>query len=286
MTEPDLGPVFVSAEWLIEHRDRPDVVLVDIRWYLDGRSGQAAYEAGHVPGAIYVELNTALAAPPTRELGRHPLPEESRFAEALGAAGIGDDVTVVAYDDVGGTVAGRLVWLLRRIGQGAALLDGGLAAWPGELETAPTLLPAVTRSPRRWPAGLIVDADTAAAAPVLIDARAAERYRGEVEPIDSRAGHIPGARSVPFGANLQADGHFRPPEDLRRVFAEVGVGPASDPPVVYCGSGVTACQVLLAMEAADLGVGRLYAGSWSQWSGDPERPVATGSSDLPGDAHA
>jgi thiosulfate/3-mercaptopyruvate sulfurtransferase len=276
--EPDLGPPFVGADWLA---DRLGTVLVaDVRWYLDGRSGRAAYDDGHLPGAIFVDLDVALADPPSPGRGRHPLPDERRFAAELGALGVGDDVHVVAYDDAGtpgsSTGAARLVWLLRRIGQPASVLDGGIGAWPGPLETAASHRPAVVRSVRAWPSRLIADADETAVAPVVLDARAAPRYRGELEPVDPRAGHIPGARSVPYDTNLDADQRLLSPAGLRERLAEAGVSPGGEPPVVYCGSGVTACHVLLALEAAELGPGRLYAGSWSQWSSDPARPAAVG----------
>jgi thiosulfate/3-mercaptopyruvate sulfurtransferase len=273
MPSEPLGPPIVSASWLADHLD--DVVVADVRWYLDGRSGRAAYDGGHLPGAIWIDLDGVLADPADPLRGRHPLPSPERFAAALGALGIGADRQVVAYDDAGGASAARLVWLLRRIGQPAALLDGGLTSWSGPLSTEAPSRASVARAPRPWPPDAIVDADRAATAPVLLDARAAERYRGEVEPVDPRAGHIPGARSMPLGDNLDADGRFRPPGVLRERFATAGVHTDGPTAVVYCGSGVTACHVLLALEAAGL-PGRLYAGSWSQWSNDPSRPAVTG----------
>jgi thiosulfate/3-mercaptopyruvate sulfurtransferase len=270
------GPL-VDAAWLEAHLG--DVVVADVRWYLDGRSGRTAYDAGHIPGAVFVDLDTVLADPPSPERGRHPLPDPERFAAGLAALGIGSDAAVVAYDDAGGSVAARLVWLLRAIGGRAALLDGGLAAWPGPLETTARPARPTSRAAVPWPAALVVDADTVATgrAPVL-DARAPERYRGDAEPIDPRAGHIPGAANVPWAANLDDAGRFRPSETLRSRFAAAGVRAGDDPaPIAYCGSGVTACHLLLALEAAGLGRGRLYAGSWSQWSADPRRPAATGS---------
>jgi thiosulfate/3-mercaptopyruvate sulfurtransferase len=271
----DVGPI-VDAAWLAAHRD--EVVVADVRWYLDGRSGRAAYDAGHLPGAVFVDLDTALADPPATERGRHPLPSPERFAAELGRLGVGDDAAVVAYDDAGGSIAARLVWLLRILGARAAVLDGGLAAWTGALEREPVALTPAQRTPVAWPAELIVDADTVAAgaAPVL-DARAPERFRGEVEPVDPRAGHVPGARNLPWAGSLDPRGRFLDPAALRDRFAAAGID--SEPretPIAYCGSGVTACHLLIALEAAGLGLGRLYAGSWSQWSADPERPAATG----------
>jgi thiosulfate/3-mercaptopyruvate sulfurtransferase len=261
-------PPFVDAAWLREHRD--EVVLADVRWYLDGRSGRAAYDAGHVPGAIFVDLDVALADPGSPERGRHPLPTPERFAAELGGLGIGDGATVVAYDDSGGSTAGRLVWMLRATGAPAALLDGGLTAYDGPLETEPGTRQPTTRTAVPWPPERLVDADTVAAAtgPVL-DARSPERFRGEPNPIDPRLGHVPGARNVAWAGLLDADGHV----DLDRL---PDLDPSGDAPIAYCGSGVSACLVLLALEASGSDRGRLFAGSWSQWSADPARPAVTG----------
>jgi thiosulfate/3-mercaptopyruvate sulfurtransferase len=276
-------PPIVSADWLAAHRDA--VVVADVRWYLDGRSGRDAYEAGHLPGAVFVELERALADPPSPGRGRHPLPAPGRFAAELGALGIGDGDAVIAYDDAGGSTAARLVWLLRRLDQPAAVLDGGLAAWSGPLERGPAV-PAPARRERAvrpWPVAAFADIDEVATTTApLLDARAAERYRGEVEPIDPRAGHIPGARSLPFAGSLGPDGRFLAPERLRARFG-------GEPAIAYCGSGVTACHLLIAHEAAGLGPGRLFAGSWSQWSADPERPAEVGlgrSAEEPGTLQA
>ena len=266
-------PPVVDADWVAE---RADVVLADVRWYLDGRSGRAAYDAGHLPGAVFVDLDAWLAGPPSPAAGRHPLPDPEVFATGMGRLGIGDDDTVVAYDDEGGVIAARLVWLLRATGHDAALLDGGLTAWAGRLETA---TPA--RGPRRftarpWPEDRLAAMDEAAdRANVVIDARARERFLGAVEPVDPRAGHIPGARSLPARGHLDRTGRLLPADELRRRLADVGID-GTRPVVSYCGSGVTACHNLLVMEHAGLGEGRLYPGSWSQWSHDAARPVATG----------
>ena len=250
-------------------------VLVDVRLYLDGRSALDAYRAGHLPGAVHVDLERWLAAPASREAGRHPLPDPETFAEGLARAGIGDRDTVVAYDDAGGVMAARLVWLLRAIGHPAALLDGGL---DGPLETGDVERPRATFTPRPWPAERLADLDAVAAPPrgtVVLDARDGERFRGEVEPIDAQAGHIPGARSLPTRGHLGDDGRHRPAGELRERFAAAGVGEGT-PVVAYCGSGVTACHQLLVLEHAGLGPGRLFPGSWSQYSATG-RPVATGS---------
>ena len=255
-------------------------VVCDVRWYLDGRPGVDAYRAGHIPGAVFVDLDRWLAGPPSAAEGRHPLPDPDVFAEGMASLGIGDDSVVVAYDDLGGMVAGRLVWMLRVLGRDAALLDGGLSSWTGPLESGwnePTPRPGAFTA-RPWPADRLATADEVASpagATVVVDARAGDRYRGEVEPVDPRAGHIPGAVNVPFAENLLAPGgFFRPADELRARFTAAGIDDDTDV-VAYCGSGVSACHDLLALEAAGLGPGRLYPGSWSQWSADPSRPVAT-----------
>ena len=267
-------PPVVDVAWLAEH---PQAVIADVRWYLDGRSGAQAYAAGHIPGAIFIDLDAELAAPASPEAGRHPLPDPEKFASAMVDAGVSDDSIVVAYDDAGGFSAGRLVWMLRAIGVDAALLDGGLAAWPGELSTAePQETDAeVTFGIRGWGPDVVATIDEAARGPVVIDARSAERYRGEGgAALDPKSGHIPGALSAPMTGNLDASNHFLAPETLRERFAALGITDAN-PVISYCGSGVTACHNLIAMEYASLGRGRLYVGSWSQYSAT-DRPIATG----------
>jgi thiosulfate/3-mercaptopyruvate sulfurtransferase len=265
----------VDQRWLREREGR--VVLADVRWYLDGRSGREAYEKGHLPGAVFVDLDRWLARHASPAEGRHPLPDPGTFAEGMAAAGIGDGDVVVAYDDAGGTIAARLVWMLRATGHEAALLDGGLFAYEGKLVTGiPTRTPAVF-SVRPWPAERLATLDEAAGesgAAVVLDARDAARFRGDVEPVDPRAGHIPGARNVPCRENLDETGRFLPVEVLRERFAAAGVVAGGDV-ISYCGSGVTACHNLLALEHAGLGPGRLFPGSWSQYSAT-ERPAATG----------
>jgi thiosulfate/3-mercaptopyruvate sulfurtransferase len=275
-----MGPL-VDAAWL--EAKRGDLLLADVRWYLDGRSGRAAYEAGHIPGAIHVDLDRHLAGPASPAAGRHPLPDPAAFAAAMSELGVGDADAVVAYDDAGGAVAARLVWMLRVIGHPAALLDGGLAAWPGPLEAGALARPPARFTATPWPperlAGIDEVAGVAAAGErlVLLDARAPERYRGETEPVDPRPGHIPGARNLPFTGNLDpATGRYLAGIDLRARYEAAGAGEGAGDVIVYCGSGVTACHDLLALEAAGLGPGRLYPGSWSQWSNDRARPAATG----------
>src|SRR5215210_7054263 len=204
-----VAPVVDVAEW---SASRDAVVLADVRWYLDGRSGRAAHEAGHLPGAVFVDVDRDLAdhgLPPDR--GRHPLPSPERFAEAIGALGIADDDVVVAYDDAGGVIAARLVWMLRVTGHEAALLDGGMAAYTGPLEDGPVRRPPATFTARPWPADRLATIDDACdPANVVLDARDRARYTGEHEPVDPRSGHVPGARNLPCRENLDADGRLLP----------------------------------------------------------------------------
>lgn len=267
----------VSGQWLAENR--ADVRVCDVRSSMQGTDAETAYLEGHVPGAVLVDLERALSAKPGPVVGRHPLPEPVDFARSMGALGIEDTATVVAYDTMGGAFAARLVWMLRTIGQSAALLDGGLAGWPGDLERgAPTLEPVARRS-RAWPPTALADADEVAAhvaaGGVVIDSRAEPRYQGLVEPIDPIAGHVPGAVNVPFGDNLDDSGRFLPADRLRARFAAVGAD-TDTRSIVYCGSGVTACHNALAMTIGGLAPPRVYVGSWSGWSSNAARPIATG----------
>ena len=264
-----IGPV-VDRAWL---RDHPDVVLADVRFYLDGRSGRDAYEAGHLPGAVYVDMDTQLAAPADPQRGRHPLPDPEDFAREMRRLGIGDDDVVVAYDDQGGIMAARLVWMLRSTGHDAALLDGGLQDSEDALETGVATRPPAHFTARPWQRVATAD-DAADPSNVVVDARQRERFEGEPNPLDLRSGHIPGARSLPCRENLDADDRVLGVEQLREKFAAVGIS-GDEPVVSYCGSGVTACHNLLTIEHAGLGQGRLFPGSWSQWSADEERPVET-----------
>ena len=276
-----LPPVLDAAE----ATSLPGVVFCDVRWYLDGRSGQDAYDSGHLPGAVFVDLDLHLTSDPGPNVGRHPFPTPEAFARSMGALGIGPDDPVVAYDDAGGMAAGRLVWMLRILDRPAALLDGGIGAWDEPLETTPMFRPPVKVPIVSWPDGALATIDEVAtvasggASGVVLDARGGERYRGEVEPVDPRAGHLPGAVSAPSVHNLESEGArrgmFRSSVELAKRYEVIGVGDATEV-VAYCGSGVSACHDLLAMEHAGLGRGRLFVGSWSQWS-HTDRPAAMGS---------
>jgi thiosulfate/3-mercaptopyruvate sulfurtransferase len=267
------GPI-VSPEWLREHIDDADLRIIDFRWYLIGGKGRDAYERGHIPGAVFVDLEAVTG----REGGgRHPLPTAEQLEQEMQRAGVSNATKVVAYDDVGGSVASRLWFLLRFFGhESQAVLDGGIGAWGAPLETRqPGVSRGDFRSSKPDRSRILGFDDVRGLAGVpLIDARAGERYRGEKEPIDPKAGHIPGAISAPWAENLGPNGRFKSPEELRKRFAELGIGDDKGA-VAYCGSGVNATHDLLAMELAGIKNGRLYAGSWSDWS-SREAPVATG----------
>lgn len=274
----------VDAAWLADARG--DVVVADCRWYLDGRSGRDAFLSGHIPGAVWIDIDGDLAAAPRAEGGRHPLPSPAGFAAAMARAGIGDGAQVVAYDDAGGSIAARLWWMLRSLGERAAVLDGGIAAWEGPLETGPDRPRPARFTPRPWPDGRFVtthdvQAGRRPAGALLVDARTAARFRGEDATIDARPGHIPGAVNVPWSENLDpATGRMRPAVDLRARYSAVGAADAGRV-IACCGSGVTACHDLLAMTLAGIGPLALYPGSWSAWSSDPARPAALGAHDPP-----
>lgn len=256
------------------------LVLLDCSFDLgDAEAGRRAYAAGHLPGAVYVHLDTDLSGRKTGHNGRHPLPERAAFAATAGRWGVAQGVQVVTLDAQGGPYAARAWWLLRWLGHHAvAVLDGGMAAWlaaGGTLSTAATAVAAQPPYPAHAPAMPTIDtaAVLAQLATVhLLDARAPERFRGEVEPLDPVAGHIPGATLRFFKDNLGPDGCFKPAAQLRAEFEALGA--RGEPVVHQCGSGVTACHNLLAMAHAGLGDTTLYPGSWSEWCSDPRRPVA------------
>ncbi|WAB82507.1 sulfurtransferase [Microcella daejeonensis] len=282
------------------------LVVVDSRWYLDGRSAREAYAHGHLPGAVFVDLDAALAAPPTLTQGRHPLPDPADFAAAMRGLGIGDDSTVVVYDDAGGVIAARLVWMLRTLGLDAAVLDGGIAAWEGPLEHSDAsavdavraagaagddggtggdgavgseTAAAASFTQRPWPDAALASIDDTEQAAVdgsalVLDARTADRFAGDAEPVDARAGHIPGAANLSVRDHVDGEGRLLPVDELRARLTAAGAG--ERPVISYCGSGVTACHTLLVLEHAGLPAGRLFPGSWSQYAADASRPIATG----------
>jgi thiosulfate/3-mercaptopyruvate sulfurtransferase len=274
----------VSTNTLAQHLE--DWVVLDCRHSLqDPEAGRKAYETGHIPGARFLHLDRDLSAPVTGKNGRHPLPSPEALALTLGRVGIGPGSQVVAYDDMGGAFAARLWWTLRWLGHDAvAVLDGGLQQWLAEGRALAAEIPVV--QPRHFvpqvQPGWIVDANEVMAhlhdtVTLLLDARAADRYRGENETLDPAAGHIPGAVNRPFRDNLESSGLFKSATALRAEFEALLGGRVPRNVVSQCGSGVTACHNLLAMEYAGLSGGRLYPGSWSEWCADPSRPVATGS---------
>lgn len=266
-------PVLITAA---ELRDLlPDVTLLDVRWSLAGPPGIDDYRAGHIPGAVFVGLDTELAAPPSAAAGRHPLPDPADLQAAARRWGVRDGRPVVAYDATANLAAARAWWLLRWAGVAdVRLLDGGLAAWDGELATGDEhATPGdVTLRPGALPTLELDDVAAFARDATLLDARAAERFRGEVEPIDPRAGHIPGAVSAPTTENVDSAGRFLPAEELQARFEGLG---ASERVGVYCGSGVTAAHEIAALEIAGYDAA-LYPGSWSQWSNRPDLPAAAG----------
>lgn len=277
-----MHPLVSAADLHVALSD-PAVRVFDCRFALmDPDHGRRAYALAHVPGAVFVDMNRDLSLPhvPGRT-GRHPLPARGDWQQRAGELGITPHTKVMLYDDNGGASAARMWWMLQWLGHGnVAVLDGGWQAWQRAglpTDAAPTEpVPAVPYPERTRLTQLLMAAAVDGGAQLLLDARDPPRFRGEVEPIDPVAGHIPGALCSPFSANLAADGTFKPPADLREKFA-VAAG-SSLPVVCYCGSGITACHNILAMTAAGLPMPALYAGSWSEWITDPARPVAKGDS--------
>lgn len=269
----------ISVAELADRIAEPDVVVCDVRFHLaDHDQGRREYDEAHVPGARFVDLHHDLAGDSSGGGARHPLPTVDDFTALLQRLGIAPGSFVVAYDSAGGATASRLWWMLRSIGHGrVAVLDGGYPAWveAGHDVSAdvPTPAPTVYRAAPDWTG--VVDADAVAQSiefgGTVIDARAPERFRGDEEPIDARAGHIPGAVNRFHGSTIGPDGFHLPVPQLVEELGGVGTNS-----IVYCGSGVTACHALLAMSMIGLHGARLYPGSWSEWSADPERPIATG----------
>lgn len=270
---------------LMGHLDDPRFLVVDCRFDLaDPAAGEAAWRESHVPGAAYLHLDRDLSGPSSATTGRHPLPDPAAFAATLGRLGVTPATQVVAYDAGPGFFAARLWWMLRWVGHdAAAVLDGGLAAWTaagGPVDRSVRQRAHAPFEPKLRD-GLALSAATlqqalAAGRLALLDARAPERFAGRVEPIDPVAGHVPGALNHPCSANVGPDGRFLPPQELARRYAATLAARSGDPIACMCGSGVTACHNLLALEVAGIAGARLYPGSWSEWIRDPARPVARG----------
>lgn len=286
MTGANLTTV-IAAQQLAAHLADDDWAVVDCRFELaEPSAGENLYAAEHIAGAVYAHLDRDLSSRPTGHNGRHPLPDPDDFARAMSRLGIDSEVQVVAYDASGGIFAARLWWLLRYHGHAkVAVLDGGMAAW--KAQGLPVAAGTESRPPRSFQVRLdptmrvaLAEMERLQAASelgsVILDARDERRYRGEVEPIDPVAGHIPGARNAFWKGNLDEDGRFLPPARLAERFRQLAGGAEPAGIISYCGSGVTACHNLLAMEHAGLTGARLYAGSWSEWCSSPDRPVATG----------
>lgn len=273
---------------LLGGSDSPDgTVVVEVGTRMAGPDPTAAFTEHRIAGSRLLSLDDELAAEPAPHVGRHPLPDPTDFAAALSRAGIGDRTSVVAYDRAIGGHAARLVWMLRVLGSHAALLDGGLEGWTGDVDTGtPAPIAPAERTPIDWPDHALADADDVARliddGGTVVDSRDAARYRGDHEPLDPVAGHIPGAINLPFTDNLVPDPDGRPTalfrslDDLDQRFLSVSAAADAGQLIVSCGSGVTACHNALALEAVGYRRPRLYVGSWSGWSSDPHRPVAVG----------
>ncbi|MFM7872516.1 MAG: sulfurtransferase, partial [Actinomycetota bacterium] len=286
---------------LLDRSPEEAVVLADVRWYLDGRDASQAFRDGHLPGAVFVDVDHDLADHHNadRRLGRHPLPTPQDFARSMARLGIGDRSHVIAYDDTGGMTAARLVVMLHMIGRSASLLDGGIGAWsrdfPDALESGDGRSPATAVfTPTPWPAESLADYDdvrrvaestdrSSRNSPVLIDARAPDRFEGRaptaVPGLDPRPGHIPGAVNAPWAAVLDPESKtMRSPHDLRRHFGRLGIGDGTDV-IASCGSGVSACLNIVAIDHAGLPAARLFVPSWSGWASDPNLPAAVGTAE-------
>jgi thiosulfate/3-mercaptopyruvate sulfurtransferase len=278
-------PPLLDAETLTAHLDDPDWAVFDCRFALaDPHAGAVQYAAGHIPGAVHLDLERDLAGPRAPGGGRHPLPDPDALGQRLGALGVGPDTQVVCYDGGELAYAARAWWLLRWLGHvRVAVLDGGFALWHDQGRPVSTERP-LRRAPARFPvrarADLLADAAQIlaglGAGTLLVDARAPERFRGEREPLDPAAGHIPGAVNRPASTNLAPGGHLKPGTVLAHELRALLAGRAPEQVVCYCGSGVSACLNLLALEIAGMPGAKLYPGSWSEWCADPARPVERG----------
>ncbi len=277
------GKVIVSTHWLYEHLTRDDIVIADCRFDLsDPIAGRAAYARDHIPGAVYFDLEEDLSGPVSGRGGRHPLPAIDEFSSKLGERGIGPGTTVVCYDDQRGQMAARFWWLLRYVGHDdVVVLDGGYTAWKeaGLPTTADVPSPRPRSFVPRVRPEMVASMDDVrgivdGAPGIVVDARAPERYWGEVEPLDPVAGHIPGAYNLPWMDNVDENGYFKPAAELEQRFAQLKTD--TEPVVLHCGSGVSACVNLLAMEHVGLRGAKLYVGSWSEWCSVPGNPIAVG----------
>lgn len=283
VTIGDLIDVPALRQWY----KMPECRVIDCRFdLLDADKGYRDYLAGHIPGASHADMNTDLAGAVTPSSGRHPLPTIDAFRRCLEGWGIGNETHVIAYDYGNGALASRLWWMLKYwLGHDrVSVLDGGIAAWVGEGEALETEVPRYARAvfsaqPDYSPVATTAEVEAALLAgghPGVLDARDAARYKGEVEPIDRVAGHIPGARNLPLSRNLTAEGRWRRPDELAATWQQALAQFGGHVPIVMCGSGVTACHLILAATVAGQPVPRLYVGSWSEWIRDPKRPIATG----------
>jgi thiosulfate/3-mercaptopyruvate sulfurtransferase len=283
-----VGPftTLIETNEVAAHLDDPNWAIIDCRYFLNHPElGRKQYLDAHIPGAVYADLHDDLSGPATKEAaGRHPLPDAATFAATLSSWGIDDKVQVVAYDGAGGMVAGRLWWMLNWLGhEQVAVLNGDYRAWfhegrpsvSGEESRPPRIFTARVH-PERFVTAEQVMASLNNPTMKLLDARARDRFRGENETLDPKAGHIPGAKSAPYTENLDAHGRFLPPQELAARFQNLLGETAGDDAVLYCGSGVTAAHNALAMAIAGVGTPRIYSGSWSDWITDPTRPIATG----------
>ncbi|MCL4266216.1 MAG: sulfurtransferase [Anaerolineae bacterium] len=270
----------ISPESLLPHLSDPNWVIVDCRFELaDTEAGRRQYAAGHIPGALYAHLDEDLSGSPVTDRGRHPLPTPAAMTALFGRLGIDERKQVVVYDASNGAYAARLWWMLQYMGHAAtAVLDGGWTAWqsaglPVSRDVATGRTAVFAGAPHT---GWLVQMADVPGVPLLVDSRGPARYRGEIEPIDAKAGHIPGAVSYFYEENWGVDGRYLPPDQLRSKLEVVLRSTPPDEAVFYCGSGVSACANVLAMAHSGLGYGRLYVGSWSEWSRQPGNPVAVG----------
>ncbi len=274
-----VGPLITAEDLLKCLEDSVKLTVLDCRWYLDGRVGEDAYKNGHIPGSIFCDITEVCSQPSESSRGRHPLATPEHFLAEMANLGVAASSRVVVYDDQAGSIAGRVWWMLDRLGISAQVLDGGLQQWTGRLETGQNSCEAVTPAlPKftNWYEHGAIDTLGIAemiekGSALILDARGVQRYLGEVEPIDRVAGHIPTARSLPW-TDLIANGKFKSPEQIRSVFAS-RISGSTDTIIASCGSGISACTLLIGMRVAGIQDGELYEGSYSGWSADPDRKV-------------